>query len=182
VPDMAVRIADGEQVRPEGAVGEIQLRGAMATTGYLGGAEPFTADGWLRSGDLGYLRGGELFFTGRLKEMITIGGRNVYPLDVEDAARAVPGVHKGHCVAFAETDPERIVLVAETTTSDDDGRAALAGALRARVAAAVDLPGVTVHLVAPRTIPRTTSGKMRRLDMRARLRDRNNGDQEKVNN
>ncbi|MDN5914538.1 MAG: AMP-binding protein [Pseudonocardia sp.] len=168
VPDMEVRIGAGE---PDGTVGEIQLRGAMATTGYLGGEPLFTADGWLRSGDLGYLRDGELFFTGRLKEMITVAGRNVYPLDVEDAARDVTGVHKGRCVAIAETDPERVVLVVETTASDDAGRAALTARLRAAVAARADLPGVTVHLVSPRSIPRTSSGKLRRLDMAARIRN-----------
>ncbi|WP_433281214.1 AMP-binding protein [Pseudonocardia xinjiangensis] len=175
VADMQVRIADGERVRPDGVVGEIQLRGPMATTGYLAGADGrdlFTADGWLRSGDLGYLRDGELFFTGRLKEMITVAGRNVYPLDVEDAARQVSGVHKGRCVAFADGSPdrERIVLVAETTVTDDDLRAELVRRLRARVAAVTDAPGIAVHLVAPRAIPRTTSGKLRRLDMRAALR------------
>jgi fatty-acyl-CoA synthase len=177
VPDMQVRVADGGRVLADGRVGEIQLRGAMATSGYLGtpagGGDLFTADGWLRSGDLGYLRDGELFFTGRLKEMITVAGRNVYPLDVEDAARDAPGVHKGRCVAFADGDDdeaERIVLVAETTVSDAAARGALALALRERAAAAADAPGVVVHLVRPGAIPRTTSGKLRRLDMRAALR------------
>ncbi|MFC4943068.1 AMP-binding protein [Pseudonocardia sp. GCM10023141] len=172
VPGMQLRIGTG---LPDGQVGEIQLRGAMATAGYLGG-EPglFTDDGWLHTGDLGYLRRGELFFTGRLKEMITVAGRNVYPLDVEDAARDLPGVHKGRCVAFAEThsDGERIVLVAETTLSDTTARAALVQLLRERVAAVADVPGVTVLLTAPRSIPRTTSGKLRRLDMRNRLREK----------
>ncbi|WP_218604988.1 AMP-binding protein [Pseudonocardia abyssalis] len=171
VPDMEVRVADGDRVRPDGVVGEIQMRGAMATRGYLGAAggdDLFTADGWLRSGDLGYLRDGELFFTGRLKEMITVAGRNVYPLDVEEAARGVAGVHRGNCVAFARGGggPEQVVLVAETTSSDREG---LEQRLRERVAAVADVPGVAVHLVSPRTIPRTTSGKLRRLDMRAAL-------------
>ncbi len=165
VPGMAVRIGGGE---PDGTVGEIQLRGVMATSGYLGGEPLFTDDGWLHTGDLGFLREGELFFTGRLKEMITVAGRNVYPLDVEDAARDVEGVHKGRCVAVAQDDPERVVLVAETTASGED-RAALVARIRAAVAARADLPGVAVHLVSPRTIPRTSSGKLRRLDMAARL-------------
>jgi len=167
VPGMEVRIGAGES---DGVVGEVQLRGAMATSGYLGGEPLFTDDGWMRSGDLGYLRDGELFFTGRLKEMITVAGRNVYPLDVEDAARDVDGVHKGRCVAVAQDDPERVVLVAETTATGDD-RAALVARIRAAVAARADLPGVTVHLVSPRTIPRTSSGKLRRLDMAGRIRD-----------
>lgn len=166
VPGMDLRIGAGE---PDGTVGEIQLRGAMATSGYLGGEPLFTADGWLRSGDLGYLRDGELFFTGRLKEMITVAGRNVYPLDVEDAARDVVGVHRGRCVAVAQADPQRVVLVVETTASTDTDRAALTARLRTAVAARADLPGVTVHLVAPRGIPRTSSGKLRRLDMAARI-------------
>lgn len=173
VRDTAVRIADGETVRPDGTVGEIQLRGAMATTGYLGGAGEalFTADGWLRSGDLGYLRDGELFFTGRLKEMITVAGRNLYPLDVEEAAREDTGVHRGNCVAFAHSTDgaEQVVLVAETTDPDRPG---LEQRLRERIAAATDVPGVAVHLVSPRTIPRTTSGKLRRLDMAAVLESR----------
>lgn len=161
VPDMEVRIGAG---RPDGEVGEIQLRGAMATSGYLSGEELFTPDGWIRSGDLGYLRGGELFFTGRLKEMITMAGRNIYPLDVEEAAGEV---HQGRCVAVLDRD--RVVLVAETATTGADARAALVRTLRESVADVV--PGITVHLVSPRSIPRTTSGKLRRLDMRARLQE-----------
>jgi acyl-CoA synthetase (AMP-forming)/AMP-acid ligase II len=106
--------------------------------------------------------------------MITIAGRNVYPLDVEDAARDVPGVHKGRCVAFAGEPTgdrtEHVVLVAETTLADTAARTDLTRRLRERVAAVADAPGVAVHLVPPRTIPRTTSGKLRRLDMRAALR------------
>ena len=105
--------------------------------------------------------------------MITVAGRNVYPLDVEDAARDVPGVHKGRCVALADDTGDgtgRILLVAETTVSDAAAREDLARVLRERAAAVADVPGVLVHLVRPRTIPRTTSGKLRRLDMRAALR------------
>ncbi|HVW39907.1 MAG TPA: AMP-binding protein, partial [Amycolatopsis sp.] len=85
VPGMRVRIAGGV---PDGVVGEIELTGAAVTSGYLGRPDgPFTEDGWLRTGDLGYLRDGELYFTGRSKEMITVRGENVYPLDVETIAR-----------------------------------------------------------------------------------------------
>ena len=186
VPGMSVRVAGDDGAGcPDGIVGEIQMRGPMTTTGYLGGRDdPFTSDGWLHSGDLGYLRDGELFFTGRRKEMITVAGRNVYPGDVEDAARGVDGVHKGRCVAFAETPDdgapggsERVVVVVETSPGSDDDtregrRDALARRVRERVAATVGTFPRVVHAVAPRTIPRTTSGKMRRLDMRGRLQDR----------
>ncbi|MEU5695113.1 AMP-binding protein [Actinosynnema sp. NPDC020468] len=166
VPGMACRIGDG---LPDGTVGEVQVRGGAVTGGYLGGgSDPFTADGWLRTGDLGYLREGELYFTGRSKEMITLRGVNVYPLDVEAVAREVAGVHQQRCVAFALLDDgvEKIVLCAETRLSDEDERAALRKAIAVRCAVDLGLPEVDVRLVKPRTIPRTTSGKLQRLGMR----------------
>lgn len=177
VADMAVRTArrDGaDGLCADGEVGEIQLQGAMVTSGYLGGTGPelFTADGWLRSGDLGYLRDGELFFTGRIKEMITVAGRNLYAADVEDVAREVSGVHRGRCVAVGGSRPdggEVVDLVVETTATGEAADA-LTRLLRERAVAALGALPLTVHLVAPRSIPRTTSGKVRRLDVRARLR------------
>lgn len=178
VADMAVRTArrDGTGgLGADGEVGEIQLRGAMVTSGYLGGeAGPqlFTADGWLRSGDLGYLRDGELFFTGRIKEMITVAGRNLHAADVEDVVREVSGVHRGRCVAVGGSRPdggEVVDLVVETTATGEAADA-LTRHLRERAVAALGALPLSVHLVAPRSIPRTTSGKVRRLDVRARLR------------
>ena len=164
VPGMGIRVGDG---LPDGHVGEIQVRGGAVTSGYLGGPQPFTDDGWLRTGDLGYLRDGELYFTGRRKEMITVRGRNVYPLDVEAVAREVPGVYQHRCVAFAVVDDtERIVLCAETRLSDEDERERLRAEISRRCSADLGLPDVDVHLVAPRAIPRTTSGKLQRLGMR----------------
>lgn len=166
VPGMRVRIAGGA---PDGEVGEIEVTGAAVTSGYLGQAEgPFTADGWLRTGDLGYLRDEELYFTGRSKEMITVRGENVYPLDVETVAQAVDGIYKERCVAFV--DAERIVLCAETRLANEDERRRLAKEITARCTSELGLPELTVHLVPPRTIPRTTSGKLQRLAMRERYR------------
>lgn len=176
VPDMALRIADGTSPCPDGTIGEIQLRGAMVTRGYLAGAagasDPFTADGWLRSGDLGYRRDGELFFTGRRKEMITVAGRNLYPADAEEIARAVPGVHRERCVAVAGTGPdggETIELVVETTDPHGPAAAELVMDVRTRVVSALGPLPLVVLPVGPRTIPRTTSGKVRRLDTRTLL-------------
>ncbi|WP_018331345.1 AMP-binding protein [Actinomycetospora chiangmaiensis] len=171
VPGLALRTAapDGGSC-PDDVVGEIQVQGPTVTAGYLRGPAPLTADGWLRTGDLGFLREGELFFTGRVKELIAVGGRNVYPADVEEAARPVAGVHRGRCVAFADTDAtgaERVALVVEAAAPDEP---ALLARVRVAVARAVGAVPLTVHAVAPRTIPRTTSGKLRRLEMRARLR------------
>jgi acyl-CoA synthetase (AMP-forming)/AMP-acid ligase II len=171
VPGMEVRIADPAG-RPlaDGRAGEIQLRGAAVTRGYLQATttdpQPFTTDGWLRTGDLGYLRTGELYFTGRAKEMITVRGVNTYPSDVEAEVADVPGVRKGRCVAFADLDSpdgERIAVLAETTLTADDARVALVAEIRGRVARTLGLTALAVHLTEPNSIPRTTSGKVRRL-------------------
>lgn len=164
---------------PDGVVGEIQIRGAPVTSGYLGqsaaeAAASFLPGGWLRTGDLGYRRDGEIYVTGRGKEMITVRGANFYPRDVELIAREVPGVFRGNCVALARTAAdgtgsgtgnEEIWLIAETALAGA-AAASLAASLRERVAAGLGLAAVTVTLVPPRTIPRTSSGKVRRLASR----------------
>ncbi|MTD58241.1 AMP-binding protein [Amycolatopsis pithecellobii] len=166
VPGMCVRIGGG---RPDGEVGEIEVTGPAVTSGYLGRPDgPFTQDGWLRTGDLGYLRDGQLFFTGRSKEMITVRGENVYPLDVEAIAQLVPGVYKGRCVAFV--DDERIIVCAETALRDAGERQRLTDDIAGRCSVELGLSGLDVKLVPARTIPRTTSGKLQRLGMRERYK------------
>ncbi|MFL6129616.1 MAG: AMP-binding protein [Mycobacteriales bacterium] len=172
VPGMAVRVADPATgaVRADREVGEVQARGASVTSGYLaGGGDLFTADGWLRTGDLGYLVTGELHLTGRIKDMMIVRGANYYPEDVESAARGASGVYKRRCVAFVAGDgtgtgtaAERMVLVAETPVDDAGTRRRLASDLRGRVGAATGLAELEVHLLPPRSIPRTSSGKLRR--------------------
>jgi fatty-acyl-CoA synthase len=155
---------------PDGVVGEIQIRGPAVTAGYLGQtaaeAAASLAGGWLRTGDLAYRREGEVFVTGRSKEMITVRGANYYPQDVEQIARTVPGVFRGHCAAVASADgTEQILLIAETALTAAAARE-LAAALRQRVTAELGLSAVTVRLVKPRAIPRTSSGKIRRIAAR----------------
>ena len=172
VAGLEVRVADPETGAPagDGTVGEVQLRGASVTAGYLGQpageAAASFAGGWLRTGDLAYTRDGELFVTGRRKEMITVRGANFYPQDVELIARDVPGVFRGNCVAVAGPaggdGTAEIVLIAETDRVAA-GADELAARLRQRVAAELGLTAVAVRLVPPRTIPRTSSGKVRRL-------------------
>jgi fatty-acyl-CoA synthase len=169
-----VRVA-GPEGRPVGdrQVGEVQVRGASVTAGYLdldgGLPQPFTADGWLRTGDLGYLADGELHLTGREKEVIIVRGDNYYPEDVEAAVRSDPGVHKRRCVAFADLqeDGERVVLVVETALTDPAERTELVARLRARVRATCGPVDTRVVLVEPKSIPRTSSGKLQRLASRA---------------
>lgn len=168
--ELRIVAADTGASVADGTVGEIQVRGASVTPGYLGAdAHESFADGWLRTGDLGYQRNGELFITGRLKEMITVRGANFYPQDVEAIARTVHGVYRGRCVALAGANgTEEMLLIAETALTGTAAEA-LTDELRRRVSAEIGLAEVTVHLVAPRAIPRTSSGKVRRLASRELL-------------
>ncbi|MCK9904033.1 AMP-binding protein [Frankia sp. Cpl3] len=164
------------EVLPDDMVGEIQIRGDSVTRGYLteSGAAPagaFTADGWLRTGDLGFLHDGELYVTGRVKEMVIVRGVNYYPHDAEDAVREVPGIHRRRCVACADVAPdgtETMAVIAETALADEDEgeRAALVVRIRSAVGATLGLSEVAVHLVGPDALPRTSSGKFRRLAAR----------------
>jgi fatty-acyl-CoA synthase len=125
------------------------------------------AGGWLHSGDLGYVAGGELYVCGRVKDTIIVNGRNYYPQDLEQAAADVGDVRKGRVVAFgthAGTGHDRIVVVLEPT--DAKPAPDLADRVRGRI---VEATGVLVDevVVAPSgTIPKTTSGKLQRVRVR----------------
>ncbi|MFI6996146.1 fatty acyl-AMP ligase [Nocardia sp. NPDC050175] len=172
VDGLRLRIVDqhDDHELPDGAVGEILIQGPSVTDGYLT-AQPETVaglftDGWLRTGDLGYLRAGELFVTGRCKDMITVRGVNYYAQDVEAAVRDLDGVYKGRCTAATDPDgADVIALIAESELTDAAAEA-LGERIRAQVAAELGLAAVEVYLVAPRSIPRTSSGKLQRLAAR----------------
>lgn len=175
-PGHEVRIADeGDRPLREREVGEIQLRGPSVMTRYHrepGLTEDALRNGWLRTGDLGYLADGELFVCGRRKELIIVHGRNYYPQDLEWAAGGVAGVRRGSVVAFGLNPvggPEQVVIVAETKGRVDADR------VRAGIRRVVqESCGLTVHDVAivPRgSLPKTTSGKLQR----ARVKERYEG-------
>jgi acyl-CoA synthetase (AMP-forming)/AMP-acid ligase II len=164
---------DGAEL-PERGVGEIEVRSATLMEGYYGDPEGTAAaivDGWLRTGDLGYVAEGDLFVTGRKKEIIIKGGRNLVPSVLEEIVTAVPGVRAGCVAAIGVVSPERetelAIVVAETKLPVDD-HARLADAVRDALKAngiAID----QVRLVAPGTLPKTTSGKIRRGELAALL-------------
>ncbi|MGW6118504.1 AMP-binding protein [Nocardia sp. NPDC055165] len=161
---------DSRMTVPDGEVGEILIRGESVTGGYLtadpeAAAELFS-EGWLRTGDLGYQRDGELYVTGRSKDMITVRGVNYYAHDVEAVVRDLDGVYKGRCTAAADPDGgDTIAVIAETELADSAGDE-LTAAIAGRITARLGLAAVRVYLVAPRSIPRTSSGKLRRLAAR----------------
>jgi fatty-acyl-CoA synthase len=165
-----LRIADPASgaLLGERQVGEVQLSGASVATGYVDDVgrlpQPFTGDGWLRTGDLGYLANQELFIVGRDKEVIMLRGVNYYPDDVESAVRFEPGLYRKRCVAFVHVtdDGDLMTLVGETSRPEQE-HPDLADRCRALIRAELGLDEVLVILTPPNSIPRTTSGKLQRL-------------------
>ena len=144
-------------------------------SGYAGQAETLLnidRDGWLATGDLGYIGGHELFVTGRKKELVIVGGCNFHPEDLEAAASTVRGVHSGRVVAFsvddAELFTERVIMAVETGLENPDDRVALRQRITEALGAA-GLPIDRVLLLARRSIRRTGTGKTMRIDCRKRF-------------
>ncbi len=171
LPAHQVRIVNdaGEDV-PDRVIGRLLFRGPSVMAGYFRNPEATAAvthpGGWLDSGDLAYGASGEFYITGRVKDVIIKGGRNLIPQEIEEVAASVEGVRKGCVVAFGVTDPtlgtEALVVVAETRVLDPEEKARLEGAVIARVAADVGIPPDRVVLVPPRSVAKTSSGKLRR--------------------
>lgn len=164
-PLMEVRIAGSDGILPERGVGEIQVRGGSLMSGYVGAAPDPFVDGWLRTGDLGYLAGGELYVAGRAKDMVIVMGHNYYPEDFEWAAGRVEGVRPGRCVAFSLPDEEGIALLVEPVKAGAD-RLALERRVRRSVGDALGVSPRQVVVVPRDTVEKTTSGKLRRAAMR----------------
>jgi acyl-CoA synthetase (AMP-forming)/AMP-acid ligase II len=169
LPHHEMRIVDhnGEPVA-ERREGQIQFRGESAMQGYYRNPEATRAarDGdWYRTGDLGYWAEGDLFITGRHKDLIIRAGRNVHPQELEKLAADVEGVRRGCVAAFGVADRSRgtesVVIVAETRSKDPEVRARIAGEIRRRVGAGAISPDV-VQVVGPGAIPKTPSGKLQR--------------------
>lgn len=170
LPGYRLRVVDpAGRVLPERQEGRLEFQGPSATRGYFRYPEASAAlirDGWHDTGDRAYLADGELHLTGRVKDMIIRGGRNLYPYEVEEAVGELPGIRRGCVAAFAATDPvngsERLVLVAETRERDPERRAALQKGVRERASDVLGLPPDEVLLAPPRAVPKTSSGKLRR--------------------
>lgn len=172
LPGHQIRIAgeDGEAL-PEGRVGDILLAGPSVMLGYYK-QEALTAqtirDGWLHTGDLGYMSGGELFVCGRAKDIIIVNGRKYHPQDLEWAVDSLAGVRRGRVVAFGMTEvgrPDRVVIVVEPNGTVP--AAELTDAIRRRVSDLFGLYVDEVAIVASGKVGRTTSGKVQRASTKA---------------
>lgn len=166
--EVSVVREDGSEAG-EREVGEVCVRGDSLMQGYWEDPEATSRalrDGRLHTGDLGYLAGGELYLVGRIKDMVIIGGRNLFPEDVERCAERVSGVRKGNAVVFGVTSRrgrERLVLVGETRLSCPEAAREAARAISSTVKEEIGVPVREVVLVPAGSLPKTSSGKKRRF-------------------
>ncbi len=170
LPGHEIRILDsaGHEL-PERQEGRLQFRGPSACSGYFRNPEAtgklFDGD-WLDSGDLGYIAAGDIYLTGRSKDLIILAGRNIYPPELEEAVANLSGIRKGNVAVFGSTDQtsgtERLVILAETRETDPETRDQLRSDINRLSTNLVGAPPHDLILALPQTIPKTSSGKIRR--------------------
>ena len=175
VPGMEMKIVDPDSREevPERHVGELLLRGTSVTPGYYQRPDATAAmfeDGWLLTGDLAYLLDGELVMCGRIKDVIIVGGRNVFPEDIERAVGPLDGVRAGNVIAFGVEGykgKETVVVVAEVRPTDTSGDLDdIRARIHERTLDVCGLPPRDVMLVRPGTLAKTSSGKLQRSKCR----------------
>jgi fatty-acyl-CoA synthase len=167
VPGMEMKVVDPSTYEelPERHVGELLLRGTSVTPGYYQREDATKAlfrEGWLCTGDLAYVLDGQLIICGRIKDVIIVGGRNVFPEDIERATGGLDGVRAGNVIAFGMEGykgKESVVVVAEVRADDLD---AVRHDIHHRTLEVCGLPPRDVMLVKPGTLPKTSSGKLQR--------------------
>jgi fatty-acyl-CoA synthase len=172
VKDMTVEIReeDGTPL-PEKAIGKVWCKGPSVMVGYFRDPESTDAcmkDGWLDTGDMGYISEGYVYIVGRAKDMIIVNGRNHWPQDIEWAVEQLPAFKQGDVAAFAITTPggeETPAVLVQCRTSDEAERLRLRDEIRERVRSVTGMNCV-IELVPPRTLPRTSSGKLSRAKAR----------------
>jgi len=179
IPRHEVRIVDPSGIEvSDRTEGFLWFRGPSATSGYYQNAAateqllpmgPAVGDGeyaWVSSGDRAYRTDGEIYVTGRVKDIIIKGGRNLYPHEVEELAARAEGIRKGCIVAFGQKDEasgtEKLIVVAETREREASRRATIVAAVTEQVSQGLGLPPDRVELIRPGSIPKTSSGKLRR--------------------
>src|SRR5664279_553256 len=170
LPDHEVRVVDetGRELG-ERCEGRLEFRGPATTRGYFRNEAKTRAlfhDGWLDSADRAYMAGGDVYITGRIKDIIIRAGRHLYPQEIEEAVADIPGIRKGGVAVFGVTDrasgTERVVVLAETRETDPAARAALQARAHEITTDIAGTPPDEIVLAPPRTVPKTSSGKIRR--------------------
>ncbi len=174
LPGHEVRVVDAAAHElAERVQGRVQFRGPSASHGYYknpaANAALFAGD-WLNTGDLGYFAAGELYLTGREKDLIIRRGVNIHPAELEAAVANLPGVRKGGVAVFAAADSrsgsERLVVLAETRATDAGERQAIVAAITRLAVDRIGIPPDDVVLAPPRSVLKTSSGKIRRATAR----------------
>jgi 1-acyl-sn-glycerol-3-phosphate acyltransferase len=174
LPGHEIRVVDAsDRELAERHIGRIQFRGPSATVGYLNNPEETArlfCGNWLNTGDLGYMAEGEIYLTGRAKDMIIRGGQNIYPYELEEAIGNLPGIRKGCVAVFGVPDPasgtERLVAVAETREQDESAKERLSREINEIALSRLGMPADDIVLTRPQDVLKTSSGKIRRAATR----------------
>jgi 1-acyl-sn-glycerol-3-phosphate acyltransferase len=174
LPGHQIRIVDAAGFEAgEREEGRLEFQGPSATSGYFRNAEETRRlfhDGWLDSGDLAYLAGGDVYITGRVKDLIIRAGRNIYPQELEEAVGNIAGIRKGCIAVFGVAAPgegtERLVVLAETRVTDAPTRERLRTEINAVAMDLIGGPPDEVVLAPPYSVLKTSSGKIRRAASR----------------
>ena len=170
LPGEQIRIVDEASVElPERREGRVEFKGPSATSGYYRNPEAtrrlFRSDDWLDTGDRGYMAAGELFITGRDKDVIIRAGRNIYPYELEQAIGETPGIRNGCVAVFASRRtpaPESLVVVAETRETENETLDNLRQQILQKTIDLLAIPADEIILASPHTVLKTSSGKIRR--------------------
>ena len=174
IPDHDLRVVDGAGLElPDRSEGSLQFRGPSATSGYYRNPEATKQlfDGeWVNTGDRAYLSDGVLYITGREKDIIIRGGRNISPYELEEAVGDIPGVRRGCVAVFGSMHPtsgtERIVVLAETRQQDASADESIKRRINDLALNLIGAPVDDIVLAPPHTVPKTSSGKIRRVAAR----------------
>jgi acyl-CoA synthetase (AMP-forming)/AMP-acid ligase II len=174
IPGFEVRIVDDAgRETADRTEGRLEFRGPSTTSGYYRNPEATRAlfhDDWLDSGDRAYVTDGEVYITGRVKDVIIRAGRNIYPYELEQAIADIDGIRRGCVAVFGGSDPgsgtERLVVGAEARETDDATRAALRERIAALTTELLGMPADDVVVASPGTVLKTSSGKIRRVALR----------------
>jgi len=175
LPEHEIRVVDdrGREL-DDRREGRLEFRGPSTTSGYFRDDEKTQQlfhDGWLDSGDRAYVANGEIYITGRVKDVVIRGGHNIYPQELEEEVATIPGIRKGGVAVFGSIDrasgTEQLVVLAETRETDPAARAILQARITEMATDIIGTPPEEIVLVPPRTVPKTSSGKLRRSAAKA---------------